>query len=87
MECEVCGKTVRIKNSVVCSEHCQEIRLKIFRLVEEYTPTKGCDNCWGDLHQGCSEECRREFKESLKFGTKLWSLVHFIFKLGIKEEI
>jgi hypothetical protein len=21
---------------------------------------KGCDNCWGDLYQGCSEECKRD---------------------------
>jgi len=74
MKCEVCGNEAR-KNSVVCSDHCQEIRLKVFRLVDKYFPTNGCDNCWSDLHTGCSEKCKREFSDAMKFGQDVWELV------------
>jgi len=79
MKCVICKKEA-MENSVICSDKCAKIRLKLFELDNKYFPTHGCDNCWGDLHQGCTEKCRREFDESRKFGKDLWSLVHLIFK-------
>ena len=79
MICEVCKKTEAIKNKVICSEHCGAVRLKVFELDRKYYPTNGCDNCWGDLHQGCSEQCKKEFSDSLAFGKDLWSLVRIIY--------
>jgi len=76
-KCDVCNNE-RAKNLVICSDKCEKVRNMIFDLTKEYFPTNGCDNCWGDLHNGCSEQCKKEFRESLKFGTKLWELVHFI---------
>ena len=77
MKCEVCKKEA-MKNSIVCSDHCAEIRLKIIELDNKYFPTNGCDNCWGDLHNGCSQRCRNEFSQSLKFGRDLWDLTRLI---------
>lgn len=77
MKCEICKKEIKLHNSVVCSGRCKEIRKRIFELGDKYFPTKGCDNCWGDLHQGCSEQCKKEFGESLKFGRDLWDLIHY----------
>jgi predicted nucleic acid-binding Zn ribbon protein len=78
--CDVCFTPVpREKNSIVCSDECQNVRLKIFELERKYTPTNGCDNCWGDLYQGCTEQCKREFREALEFGKDLWSLVRTIY--------
>lgn len=75
MKCEVCQNKEAQKNLVICSEHCGKIRDKIHELDDKYFPTHGCDNCWGDLHQGCSEECRNERRESSRFGADLWKLV------------
>lgn len=80
MKCEVCQKKEAMKNVVICSEKCGEIRLAVYELLKKYTPTNGCDNCWGDLHQGCSEQCNREFRESRAFGTDIWKLVRLIIK-------
>jgi hypothetical protein len=74
MNCQICGKQAS-ENSVVCSDECQNIRLAIFELINEVTPTNGCDNCWGDLHQGCTEQCKGEFERLSEFSEKLWSLV------------
>ena len=80
MKCEICQTEIpREKNSVVCSDKCQEIRLVIFRLCDKYFPTNGCDNCWGDLHQGCSGQCKKEFSEALVFGQDVWKLIRIIF--------
>jgi len=78
-QCDVCDKE-RAENIIVCSDNCAKVRQMIFDLTDEYFPTNGCDNCWGDLHQDCSSQCKKEFRESFKFGTKLWELVHFITK-------
>jgi len=82
MRCEICQKDVpKEKNSVVCSDKCLAIRQKLFDLDKKYFPTHGCDNCWGDLHQGCSAQCRKEFRESLEFGKDLWSIIRLIYPL------
>ena len=88
-QCEICKKEVPtegvlksglpLKNSVVCSDRCSEIRQRLFNLQDKYFPTHGCDNCWGDLHQGCSEECKIERGSSFKFGKDLWDLIHLIY--------
>ena len=75
MKCEVCGKPA-LKNKVICSELCQKIRLRIYKLGDKYAPTHGCDNCWGDLHQGCTEQCKKEFKKLGEISEDLWSLVY-----------
>ena len=79
IKCEVCNKPA-LKNKVICSDHCAKIRLKLFELDDKYFPTHGCDNCLGDLREGCTDRCRREFEESRKFGKDLWSLVNLILK-------
>lgn len=80
MRCEICNKEAK-KNLVICSsEKCSKVRLEIFRLIDKYFPTHGCDNCWGDLHQGCTEQCNKEFRESGKFAGDLWSLVHLNYE-------
>lgn len=78
IKCEVCGKTA-MKNLVICSEKCGEVRKHIFSIQNKFFPTHGCDNCWGDLYHGCSEQCKKERSESFKFGTDLWSLVRLIY--------
>ena len=79
IKCGVCGSPA-MKNSVICSDRCAKIRLKMFELDKKYFPTHGCENCWGDLGKGCTEQCRREFRESKEFGQDLWSLVRLFFE-------
>ena len=80
MKCEICGIEVpREKNSVVCSDKCLAIRKRLFEIGDKYFPTNGCDNCWGDLHQGCSEQCQKEYRDSIKFGQDLWSIIRLIY--------
>lgn len=83
MKCSVCREDniPREKNTTVCSDKCLAIHNKANELDKKYFPTNGCDNCWGDLHRGCSETCRREFKESLQFGKDLWSLIRIFYPL------
>lgn len=79
MKCEICKKEVSIeRNSVVCSDKCSAIHKKILEFIDKYFPVYGCDNCWGDLHIGCSEQCKKEFRELSEFGQDLWSLVRLI---------
>ena len=76
-KCEVCGRKA-MRNSIVCSDECQEVRLKRHRILDKYTPTHGCDNCWGDLHQGCTNECKAEFKLMGELSQDLWSLIRLV---------
>jgi hypothetical protein len=73
--CAVCRSRSAEKNSIVCSDKCNEIRLRIIKLTSKYTPTNGCDNCWGDLHQGCTNKCKEEFKVAGEFVKELYELV------------
>jgi len=75
MKCVVCKKEYEKNGSIVCSENCQNIRLEINRLLDKYTPTNGCENCWGDLHQGCTVECKLEFKKARDFAVELYELI------------
>lgn len=87
MKCHVCKVEVpREKNSIVCSEKCQNIWLKVGELDTKYFRCNGCDNCWGDLHGQCSETCRREFRESGAFIRDLWSLVRIFYPQPTKGE-
>ena len=79
MKCEVCKTKESEKNTVVCSEKCNEIRLEIIRLANKYTPTNGCENCWGDLGQGCTYECKDEFKKATEFVEELQRIVRVSF--------
>ena len=81
--CDVCNNK-STENSVVCSDACQEIRLKMFKIGDKYAPTHGCDNCWGDLHQGCSSKCKEEFRLGRELSTDLWELVHLVTKKNTK---
>lgn len=73
--CAVCRSRNAEKNNIVCSDKCNEIRLRIIKLTSKYTPTNGCDNCWGDLHQGCTNKCKEEFKVAGEFVKELYELV------------
>ena len=79
MKCEVCKKEIELHNSVVCSDKCGEARKKIFEITDKYFPTYGCDNCWGDLCQGCSQKCKNERGARFKLSKDLWDLIHLIF--------
>lgn len=80
MKCEICRTEVpREKNSVVCSDKCQQVRLEMFRIDKKYFPTNGCDNCWGDLGGKCSEQCNKEFRASSGFWRDMWSLIRVIY--------
>ena len=79
MKCEVCSKEAK-EGVVICSDHCAEVRLLIFKLIDKYFPMNGCENCLADLHQGCTEQCKKESRECGKFATDLWSLAHLINK-------
>lgn len=76
MKCNICDKSAN-KNSIVCSDECNDIRLLIISMSFEYVPTNGCDNCWGDLRQGCTLKCREESKRAAKFTRQLRSLIKF----------
>ena len=78
MKCRVCRIKEAEANSIVCGEKCNNIRLRIINMVKKYTPTNGCDNCWGDLRQGCTNKCVSEFKLSAEFAKELWGLVEEI---------
>ena len=80
MKCQVCKIKEAENNSIVCSEKCNQIRLKIIELSNKYTPTNGCDNCLGDLYQGCTDKCKNEFKLSSKFIKDLYSIVRLAMK-------
>jgi predicted nucleic acid-binding Zn ribbon protein len=80
MKCEVCDKEISKKrHSVICSDRCGQIRLKIYKLIDKYFPVHGCDNCWGDLGQGCTEKCKKEFKDGHEFAQDLWSIINIIY--------
>ena len=74
MKCKICKKEA-INNSVVCSAKCNEIRLKIIKLINKYTPTNGCENCWGDLMIGCTDKCKNEFKLAHEFANDIYFIV------------
>jgi hypothetical protein len=78
MKCYVCKIKEAKSGSTVCSERCHEISLLIRRLADICTPTPGCENCLGDLHQGCTDKCRSEFKLSYYFVSELYKLVRTV---------
>ena len=84
MKCIICKKEIKIEvdkpTSTVCSGNCTEAYKMINEFEKKYFPTHGCDNCWGDLHQGCTEKCRKEFRQSFEFGQGLWEIIHKIFE-------
>ena len=77
--CEVCNKTAK-RNSVVCSEKCQRVRLHLHNMINEYFPTHGCSNCWGDLGTGCTEQCKKETSQAYRFSRDLWYLIAIIYQ-------
>ena len=79
MKCRICGRKAK-KNSIVCSDECQDIRLKMRELDKKYFPTNGCDNCWSDAHVGCTTKCKEEFRKSREFIQDMWSLVKLLNK-------
>lgn len=81
MKCSICEKEA-MSGSIVCSENCNEIRLMIIKLSNKHTPTNGCENCWGDLGQGCTDKCKNESKLSYEFIKKMYSLVRLALKAG-----
>lgn len=82
MKCAVCKINEARANFITCSDRCDKIRLEIRRLTNKHAPTHGCDNCLGDLHQGCSAECKIEFKNSHEFTKELYALVRVAFTVS-----
>lgn len=81
MKCQICKIKETRPGSIVCSDKCNEIRLRIYKLVEKYTPTNGCANCRGDLGQGCTEKCREEFRLGSEFSRELYSFVKLVLDI------
>lgn len=79
MICEICQKEVKLKNSVICSDKCKNIRLKVIRIGNKLFPTPGCESCLGDLHQSCTDKCNKEFRESMNCFKELWSLIRLVY--------
>jgi hypothetical protein len=75
MKCQVCEVREAMPNSIVCSNRCNKIRLEIINLSNKYTPTNGCENCWGDLGGTCTEKCKKEFAVAREFVSELYYLV------------
>ncbi len=75
IKCEICNKPA-LENVVICSERCGKIRLKRLEIMDKYAHPNGCDNCWGDLHQGCTDQCRREFDKYGELGKDLMDLIN-----------
>lgn len=52
---------------------------------KKYFPTHGCDNCLGDLHEGCSEKCKSEFRA---YGecSRIMQLIDEAYALGKEEQ-
>lgn len=86
MKCEVCSIELPAEhNSVVCSDKCGTIRQMLYDLTRKYYPTPGCENCWGDLHKGCTDKCRTEFMKAGEFRSDLWVLVRLAIAGGYDE--
>ena len=84
IRCHICNKEVpREKNSVVCSDKCSRIRQRLGEIQVKYFPTHGCENCWGDLHQGCTDLCNREFRKAREFGSDLQSIIDLFYKADV----
>lgn len=61
-QCEKCSALSRINET---TPEDARINLQIARkVVSKYVLDKGCENCWGDLHQGCTDECKANWKLS-----------------------
>ena len=75
MKCQVCRIKEAETLSIVCSDRCDKIRLKIIELSDRYTPTPGCENCHGDLGVGCTTECINQFQAARSLISELYSLV------------
>ena len=58
---------------------------KPFEILNKYTPTHGCDNCWGDLHVGCSTKCQKEFRIMGELSKDLCGLIHMITEKDTKK--
>ena len=89
LKCEVCGRPC-LKGLIICSDECNNIRLAKYALVDKYFPTYGCDNCLGDLHEGCTDKCKKEFSDACAFGSDLWAFVRLVMnntEKMVKDEI
>lgn len=80
MTCSLCKKQMARDGSAYCSDTCHEIAKKIIRLTDKYTPTNGCDNCWGDLGGDCTDECKCQFKLAGEFSAELHELIKLCFQ-------
>ena len=80
MECVICHKPLEHDSrSTVCDEPCLDIHKKVMDLTFKYANPKGCANCWGDLYQGCTDECKLEFRKYGEFMKDVWSLVRIVY--------
>ncbi len=64
-----------------------EARKLLVKLIGKYAPTNGCDNCWGDLHVGCTEQCKQEFKKASEFAIELRDLREHYHKQQLKKDM
>lgn len=73
--CQICREE-RNNNYVICDNPaCSAKRDKLIEILRKYTPTRGCENCLADLHQGCSDQCKAEFRLAGELSRDLWELI------------
>ena len=61
----------------------KRLRSELVNLAYKIIPLpSGCSNCWGDLHEGCTDECRRSRDEHSE---KIDLVIKRVKKLLAKE--
>ena len=56
----------------------KQVNELIRKISDEFAPSNGCENCWGDLHQGCTEECVETLKKWGKLFREIDSLKEYL---------
>jgi hypothetical protein len=54
-------------------------------IVDKYAPRNGCENCLGDLHEGCSDECNAEFRKARELREELSKLITKSNEKAVRE--
>ncbi len=57
----------------------------LIKFAAKYAPTNGCDNCWGDLHIGCTDQCIEEFRKAGNLAIELRTFVGEFFDIKSEE--
>ena len=58
------------------------LKLTSVKIANKYAQANGCDNCWGDLHQGCTAECTASMK---KWGQCIEDIEFYAKQTAVQE--